>query len=332
MHPIDRQRRERIKRKRAENQHVVPAPGREAREARREATKGRGWFTRPPRLNIEPEVVPMEPRLDPLALRQNARRREREMEQNRPASRVRPAGVIWVSWRWVSGIMSIALILVLYGLLSSDLFYVHSVAVGGVDYLTREEVFRFAGVSQKHIFWIDPDEVEKQLEANANIADAEVHVGWPDPPVQIVIRERDPVITWEQGTDRVWVDINGTVMYQREDRADLLRVVYDPNETTAQIPLGLGSRIDMEVVHGALLLKSRLPTIDVLLYHPIKGLGWRDPQGWMAWFGIGDNMAMKALVYQALVARNKDALQFGEIDVSDPDNPVYTFLWRKGEQ
>jgi len=273
--------------------------------------------------------VAVPPRPETLGARRAERKRVRQVEANRPLDRVQPSGVIWVSWRWVSGTMTGVLILVLYGLLASDAFYVSSIAVGGANYLTNEEIFGFTDISDMHIFWVDPAEVEARLESNNNIAEADVRVGWPPQMVQVIVRERDPVLTWEQANDRVWVDINGTVMYQRTDRPDLLRVVYDPNEPASREALGKGSRIPLRVVQGALLLKSRLPYINVLLYHPIKGLGWRDPHGWTAWFGFGENMAMKALVYEALVTENNDQVQFSEIDVSDPDNPVYTILFRK---
>lgn len=315
--------------------HVAPIPGKEARRRRKQAAK-EARLTRPPvsaegaHTTETRPLIPMTPR--PSAARQRSeRRRQSSAPTPKPAERVRPRGLIWLSWRWVSGALTAGLLLVLIGMMTSEAFYVSSVAVGGVKYLTREEVFRFSGVSQEHIFWVDPKEVEARLEANSNIAEAQVHVGFPPNLVQIVVRERDPVLTWEQANDRVWVDVNGQVMFQREDRPDLLRIVYDPNQPEAQEPLGPGARIPMETVHGALLLRSRLPTIDVLLYHPIKGLGWRDPRGWMAWFGVGDNMAMKAHVYEALVAYNSDLVQFGEVDISDPDNPVYTILWRKTE-
>jgi hypothetical protein len=275
------------------------------------------------------EIKPMKPRS--WAFGRGERKRKPSDDPRTFVERVRPSGMVWLSWRWVSGTLMAALLVVLAIMLGTDAFYVDTVAVGGVNYLTREEVFRFSGVSQKHIFWVDPEEVKARLEANNNIAEAEVQVGWSPALVQIVIRERVPVLTWEQNNDRVWVDINGIVMFQREDRPDLLRIVYDPSLVQTDQVFDNTSRIDPEIVHGALLLKSRLTSIDVLLYHPIKGLGWRDPRGWMAWFGIGDNMAMKAQVYEALVNYNIDALQFGEVDVSDPDSPVYTVLWRKDQ-
>jgi hypothetical protein len=236
-----------------------------------------------------------------------------------------------MSWRWVSGGLSLALIILLGAMLSSEAFYVSTVAVGGENYLTREEIYAYSKVARQHVFWIDPAQVEADLESSNNIAEAQVRVGWPPQMVQIVVRERDPALIWEQGDDRVWVDINGQVMFQREDRADLLRVVVDQNELADVLPILPNSQLDTEIIHGALLLRSRLRDINVLLYHPLKGLGWRDPRGWMAWFGIGDNMDMKARVYEALVAYNIDELQFGEINLADPDHPVYTILWRKSE-
>ncbi len=304
-------------------QHVRPAAGRRAaqrrRMARREARQTRPPITRA----TAPTPQPMTTR--------TKRKRYTKREDGKATERVRPRGVVWLSWRWVSGTISAVSLIILALLLSSDAFYVRSVAVGGVNYLSREEVFRFSGTSQQHIFWLDENTIRRELESNNNIADAEVRVGWPPNPVQILVQEREPTLVWEQNQDRVWVDVNGVVMYQREDRPDLLRVVYDPNETQPPGSIGPYTRIPPDVVQGALLLHSRLPSIDVLLYHPDKGLGWRDPRGWMAWFGVGDNMVMKAVVYEALIERNLEAVQFGEVDVSDPDNPVYTVLWRRSE-
>ena len=306
--------------------HVKPADGREARKLRRQA---RREARRTRSSEFVAQEKPVQPMLPRTPVKKRRRTRDRDREQTRGSERVRPRGMVWMSWRWVSGTLSLSLLIVLIGLLSSSAFYVSSVSVGGVSYLTREEVFQFSDVSQKHIFWVDAEEVEARIESNNNIAEAEVRVGWPPGLVQILVRERDPAIVWEQNTQRVWVDINGQAMFQREDRSDLLRVVYDPNETQPTAPIGPDTMLSTEIVHGALLLKSRLPSIDVLLYHPVKGLGWRDPRGWMVWFGIGDNMAMKARVYESLVATNIDAMQFGEVNISDPDNPVYTVLWRK---
>jgi len=232
---------------------------------------------------------------------------------------------IWqvLNWRVVSALLVIGFGSVLYLFLSIDTFYVSSVAIGGEKYVTREEIFRYSDVARRHVFWIDPAEVEARLEEVPNIADATVLVGWPPNAVQIIVVEREPALIWEQEI-RVWVDVNGIVMMQREDIEGLLRIVV-PNATE---PISVGQHIPKTVVEGALALRYRYPNIDVLLYDSMKGLGYHDGRGWTVWFGSGEDMDTKLRVYNALVAEIVSQVQPGEIVIADPDRPYYTVLWR----
>ena len=231
---------------------------------------------------------------------------------------------IWrlFSWRTVSGMLALGLIGVLYLFLTADAFFVNAVAIGGEKYLTREEIFRFSDIAQQHIFWIDPANVEARLESVPNIAEASVYIGWPPDMIQIVVAEREPALIWEQNV-RVWVDVNGIVMKQREDRTDLLRVVVE----NADDPITDGERIPQSIVDGALYLNKR-QNISVLLYDSTKGLGhFNRSSGWTVWFGTGEDMDTKLLVYNELVADIRGILQPGEIFMNDPDRPYYTVLW-----
>jgi hypothetical protein len=262
-----------------------------------------------------------------VAQRRAERRVRKQVAQAQRAGvtrrrRIHPLAIL--SWRAVSLVIVIGLSIVLYLFLTSDAFFVQSVAIGGEKYLSREEIFRFSNVAQRHIFWIDPVEVERQLEQVPNIADATVYVGWPPDMVQILVVEREPALIWEQSV-RVWVDVNGIVMKQREDRPDLLRIVV-PNATE---PLDVGARIPQSIIDGALYLKRRYSNIDVLLYDSLKGLGYRDGRGWTVWFGDGAEMDVKLLNYNAIVEAIVAQVQPGEIVMSDPDRPYYTVLWRK---
>jgi cell division septal protein FtsQ len=313
--------------------HVLKAPGRNARrrrlESRREARSSvraanESGPTLPSRMFFS---VGAKAAAKPSSLskrrsaRQRLNMRRQGVDPARPEARVRPQGVVWVSWRWFSGALSLSLIFVLYAMLGTNVFIVDSVAVGGEKYLTAEQIFEAAGVANKHLFWVDPLDVEERLESNPSIADAQVYVGWPPNMVSIVINEREPALIWEQGNFRVWTDINGIVMFQREERTDLLRIVSRQENIE---PLGVGSTIDREVIAGALQLKAKFPSIEVLLYDPIKGLGYEDGRNWIVWFGVGTNMEMKVLVYDAIVRSYYPAIQFLEIDVSDPDHPSFT--------
>lgn len=256
------------------------------------------------------------------------RRGRRRAQVSTPSVRVRrQVGLLrLLSWRLVSLAIVIGLSAVLYVFLTADTFYVRTVSIGGQQYLSGEEIFHLADIAQRHIFWIDAQEVERRLEAVPNLADATVLIGWPPQMVQILVVEREPALIWEQQI-RVWVDANGIVMKLREDRGGLVRVVV-PNATE---PIAVGQRIPRAILDGALQLKRRYPNIDVLLYDPIKGLGYRDGRGWTVWYGTGEDIDTKLLVYNALVARIYPAVQPGEIVMVDPDRPYYTVLWRTGD-
>ena len=253
-----------------------------------------------------------------------ARKARVQVHRTAPTARRRINLLRLLSWRAVSAMLVIGLAVLLYLFLTMEAFFVNSVAIGGEKYLSREEIFRFSDIARRHIFWIDADDVEAQLERVPNIADATVLVGWPPDMVQIIVIEREPALIWEQGV-RVWVDVNGIVMAQREDRPDLLRVVVPDSED----PISVGQRIPQTIVDGALQLRKRHSNIDVLLYDSLKGLGYHDGNGWTVWFGTGEDMETKLLVYYKLVSEIQGQVQPGEIVVSDPDRPYYTILWRR---
>lgn len=206
----------------------------------------------------------------------------------------------------------------------SGTFYVHTVAVGGMETLTKEEVFALTNAANFHLFWIDPETVRENLIASPTITDAEVKLGWPPQMVQIVIQERQPALVWEQAGVATWIDLQGQVMQLREDRTDLVRVTY---EGLADAPLGPNSIIQPDVVNGALQLRELLTDINVLRYDPNFGLGFRDARGWDAWLGTGTDMPNKILIYNALVDDLAvRGIQPTVINVADPEAVYYSTL------
>jgi len=112
----------------------------------------------------------------------------------------------------------------------------------------------------------------------------------------------------------VWIDLQGRVMRQRQDRGDLLRIQAD-----SSIDGPPGQTIDGSVVNGALQLHQLLPDVRVLRYHPERGLGFNDPRGWEAWLGTGLDMPQKIVVYNAIVAELQgEGFRPNAITVADP--------------
>lgn len=226
----------------------------------------------------------------------------------------------FASWRIFSGFIVLALLALLFIFFTFDIFYIHSIAVGGLKYMTKEEIFALTEIADMHLFWVDPQEVRNNILRSPTIAAADVQVGWPPNMVQIIIAEREPALVWVQSGIPTWVDVQGRVMNLREDRPDLPRVLSEVEDG----PLGQNVQIGVEVVSGALQLKTLSPAIDSVRYNPGKGLGYQDQRGWMAWFGTGTHMPEKISIYNAIVDNLLGrGIQPREISVINPDAPVW---------
>lgn len=226
--------------------------------------------------------------------------------------------------------MLLALLALFMFMANSPVFIVTRAEVGGVKNVPVEEVFSLADVAGKHILSIDPDEVQKSILASPSFSSVQVALNWPA-RVIIIVREREPALVWEQGTDRYWVDVNGNLMLLRREIPTLVRVINEGQAIPFQCPgpacpTGEEARvsIDPQVVLGAQQLKTLRSNIDVLYYDPAKGLSYQDGRGWRGYFGIGTDMAAKLTVYEALVDNLLSrGIQPSRIDVTNPNAPVY---------
>lgn len=259
--------------------------------------------------------------------REKARARELQQPAVRPRREVGLARVrvrlprLGLGWRLLSFAMVVGLVSVLYLFFDADAFYVHYVEVGGLRYMPAEEVYGLSKAANLHVFWVDPARVEHEVERDPAIANAEVEVRWPS---RVVIRvvEREPALVWEQAGVRTWVDVQGYVMPMRSDAPGLLRIVVDGVDEV----IAPHSRIDPNIVGGALQLRALRPNIEVMFYHPTEGLGLLDGRGWRVYFGTGTDMPQKLLVYETLVDRvwqNGSGAWPHLFDVGDLRAPYY---------
>jgi len=253
-----------------------------------------------------------------------AARRQRRLGVRLPRAR----GWRGPNWRLASA--AIVLILLVMGIIifASPAFYVTRAEIGGVRYISPEEIYTLSGIASYHILWVQPEVVAERLVDSPSISAAEVLVGWPA-RVVIVVREREPALVWEQEGIPYWVDVNGHLMLQRADLPDLVRVVNQGTSIPFRCPGPACSEegtlsVEPAVVQGAQQLKTLRPDINVLYYDPVRGLSLDDPRGWRGWFGIGTDMARKLQVYEALITSLTGQGIFpAAIDVSNPEAPVY---------
>jgi hypothetical protein len=259
--------------------------------------------------------------------REKARARELQQPAVRPKRQVGVAGArvrlprLRLGWRLVSFGMVLGLASVLFLFFDGEPFYVHFVEVGGLRHVPPEEVYGLSGVANLHVFWVDPWQVKRAVERDPAIASAEVEMRWPS-RVLIRVVEREPALVWEQAGVRTWVDVQGYVMPMRSDMAELLRVVVDGIDEV----IAPHSRIDPDIVEGALQLRALRPNIEVMFYHPTEGLGLLDGRGWRVYFGTGTDMPQKLLVYETLVEKvwqNGNGVWPHLFDVGDLRSPYY---------
>jgi hypothetical protein len=231
-----------------------------------------------------------------------------------------------LSSRILSGLVVAGLLLTLVVFFTADIFYVRGITVVGENYLQEAEVFRYSGIAEMHLFWVEPQEVRQTiLEASPVVADVRVVVGWPPNMVKIYIEEREPALIWTQGGVSALVDLQGNVLRYPpadEEYPGMLRVIAD---SSIEGRPGLNESVPVDAVHGALQLQSLLSGVQYLRYHPIKGLRFAESESeWDVWLGVGTDMPNKLLIYETL---RDNLLSRGimpiEINVAHPEAVYY---------
>jgi cell division protein FtsQ len=230
----------------------------------------------------------------------------RRLGRGRGVERALPAGLslvlptlpnINLSWRLASFSIALLLTTMLVRLLVDPRMFVDGINLGGAALVPGEEIYSESGMARQHMFWVDPAEAKRRIENIPGIASASVNVEWPN-SVTIVVKERVPVVTWTEGDQKWWVDTEGQKFKSRGDLPGLLPITVDE---TANAASGPRTRVPVEAIQGALLLKQLRPNIELLHYDAQHGLSYQDGRGWRGYFGVGAEMAEKLAVYESLV-------------------------------
>ena len=123
---------------------------------------------------------------------------------------------------------------------------------------------------------------------------------------------------WSQGGESVWVDDQGETFPARLDLPWLLPITVDDVVTPIE------TAIPIDVVMGATLLKALRPNIELLHYDTAHGLSYQDGRNWRGYFGTGDSMARKLMVYEILVAElERTGIHPTAIYVADLETSYY---------
>jgi hypothetical protein len=223
-------------------------------------------------------------------------------------------------------LLSLALLVgcvwVMQSALTSDRFTVMKVEAVGNQLLSSGQIRSLAGIEGQSVFRVDDEAVKRSLEEEPEVEQAEVKVRWPN-KVTVEIEERGPAVEWSDAGRIWWLSADGVAYVQHGDRSNLMRI---ESETPA---LNVSQDATASVVDPALLssaeeLKEELPQVERWLFDPALGLGFDDPGGWQAYFGVDGDMKVKAQVYHAIVEKlKKENVTATFVSVEDVTAPYY---------
>lgn len=229
-------------------------------------------------------------------------------------------------WRIISGLLTILLLLAIYGLASSPTFQIQQYEVQGIQRLTFSDIEAVLGLQGTRIIEFNPAAIKESLAAAfPELKEIQVRVGLPA-KVTIQVAERVPVVSWNTADGSYWIDAEGTILPPRGEVENLLQVATNglpallnpPADELAaaetgeerQIPVTAavspvtiwGQRIDPAIITSLLDLQSRIPPESNLVYDTLNGLGWKDPRGWDVFIGKDlSNFDQKMNMYEYVI-------------------------------
>ena len=223
-----------------------------------------------------------------------------------------------LGWRFISGAVFLLSFAIVISFSSLSTFKISSVTLKGTQRLSPQTVLSQIDLADASIIQVEPEKVKSKVEENfPGVKNASVSVSLPA-NVTIQVEEREPVILWLLESNSYWIDAQG-VMFPVIGEAEVAQTVTasgDPppapevfvpevDEETDQISLLLEKslpRTTPKFVEAVLSLTDVVPEGTNLQYNPQFGLGWRDPRGWLVYFGQDtENINTKLEEYQQIL-------------------------------
>jgi len=235
---------------------------------------------------------------------------------------------IHIGWRLLSFILVVLLGTGLYLAWTLPEFRVNAAQITGNQRIPADEINAALELNGRPVFLLTPAYIREQaLRAFPELASVEVSLDLPN-FLTVYVTERQPVVQWQQDGGFAWIDETGRAFRPRGEAPGLIVVqaLGAPPAITVleQDSLAPAPFIKEETVDALIELAPHVPAGTPILYHPVEGLSWTDGRGWQAVFGSGEDMEVKARVYQAMVAwLTQRGTRPILINVAYPDAPFY---------
>jgi len=239
-----------------------------------------------------------------------------------------PGRRIHLGWRLFSFILVLLLGTGLYLAWTLPEFRVNAARITGNQRIPAEEINAALELNGRPVFLLTPAYIREQaLRAFPELASVQASFDLPN-IVTVNVTEREPLIQWQQEGSYAWIDETGRAFRPRGEAPGLIVVqaLGAPPAVTVleQDTLIPAPFITEKTVVALVALAPHVPAGTPILYHPVTGLSWTDGRGWQAAFGSGENMEVKARVYQAMVDwLTQRGIRPVLINVAYPDAPFY---------
>jgi cell division protein FtsQ len=216
-----------------------------------------------------------------------------------------------LGWHFLSGLLAVGLLGLLYYVWTCPTFRVQTVEIVGLKRLSQADVNTVIGLVGEPVFTIAPDIIQADLQAAfPELSAITVEVNAPA-SVVVSVNERVPVLAWKKEGQELWVDADGVSFPPRGDLAPDQTIEGDlPILEQAEVKDGKQAplpRLDPQMVSAILKVGAQMPKKARLVYNSEHGLSWKDKRGWQVYFGITgmdpNTMEMRLKIYAALVQK-----------------------------
>ena len=226
---------------------------------------------------------------------------------------------------WVLLILFLLLGCAAYASLDES-FFVYEAQIVGAQHLDTRAIYQAAGVDKQSIFWINPQQVAKNVARLQGVKSVRVRCGLTD-SVVIHVEERQPLLLWRSEAQHLdwWLDDEGVVLpYHGDPNSERTVFVVDYSERQ----LKAGDRIQPDGLAASVLqMAASLPGVRVFFYEADRGLSFTqqtEAGQWPVYVGTSDDLPRKIQVTEVLTKYlETNGIRPTYVDVRWASRPVY---------